>query len=162
MAFGGTRERYFAPCHYNAVRVVNALAALVREAGGTVSEPGDELHIHLRGDYNAKKEEAPVVNTKFVTLVADLWIRFELDGYSYLMEFDDNPFFPDTVGKYPVNVDGMYYLDEIQAENKFYYPDSFFPSAAEESLVVEAAEKLLRYLRGRRQSEGRYDKRRNA
>lgn len=202
MVYGGTRERYFSSCLYNAARMVNALAEMVKEEGGTVDDGNEELHIHTRGyDENlmraeknlssaelmvrgeekgcsqqlherrmayirrmesdierlkSMKESAPVISTRFVSLVSDLWIRFELGGFRYTMEFDTNPFFPDNVLKVPAEGDGKYYMDDIQAEDKFYYTNSFYEPVASEDSVVESAKKLLEFLKGMKQSKRCY------
>lgn len=196
MAFGGSMNRYFAPCHYNMVRAVNRLAELVEAEGGTVDRHSVPLHIRTRGymeELNRtsdavkrmeaalrqeadcrpeelhqrrvnmlaklkehlayleqKQNEAPIIRTEFVSLVSDLWLRFKLDGYAYYFEVDDNPFFPDKYCKTPADGDGRYYFEEIDCEEKVYYPDDFFKPVAAEEMVDVVARSLLDFLKDKR------------
>ena len=187
----GNRERYFQSWEYNATRIINRLAELVEEAGGTVDRHDDELLIHTRGyderiarkkalidscdtylnclnkyklkrvkikhkleqarkelaELIEKKEKAPTIRTCFVSLVSDLWIRFELDGYEYYFETEGNPFFPDKWLKKKCGSAGKYYMETIDCPDKFYCLDDMFNPVADESSVEDAARKLLDFFK---------------
>ncbi len=185
------KKRYFYANEYNAVRMVNRLAELVEEAGGTAERHSEELSIYTRGyderigrledmvratehfysgdpdkrdavlakqkkeleDLRKERENAPVVKTRFVSLICDLWLRFTLDGFRYSFSTEGNPFFPDRWSKVPVGSDGQYYLDEIECSDKFYYPDDMFHPVAKEETIEKAAKDLLDFFVKQKASE---------
>lgn len=186
------KERYFPAVEFNAVRMINRLAELVREAGGRAEGHSEALYVHTRGyderigalrdrvagakmylkvcrpekkdtakealdafeaelcAVEGRKAKSPVVATQFVSLISDLWIRFSLDGYDYSFETEGNPFFPDEWTKVPSGGEGQCYRSEIEAGDKFYYPDDMFAPVAEEATVEKAAQDLLAFLRGQK------------
>ena len=187
MAFD-QKDRYFQSTMYNMTRVVNRLADLVEEKGGTVLRHSDERLIHTRGfdesiqrlekqiisineEINrtpfweeqkklkktreqtmvefkileAEEKNSPVVSTRFVSLVSDLWIKFKLDGYQYYFGVDTNPFFRDSWSKGKTNSDRTIYLDEIDAGDKFYYTNDMFTPVADEETIETAAKGLLEF-----------------
>lgn len=101
------------------------------------------------------KADAPVIETRFVTLTCDLWIRFVIDGYIYEIDFEDNPFFPDHYCKVPVGEKNSkkYYRDKIECEDKFYYPDDMFEPVAKDDTIDASAKCLLKYLKTRKTSD---------
>ena len=142
----GGRDRYFYPTMYNMVRVVNRLAEMVEKKGGKVERREEELSIHFRDGQNNVRDDIPAVTTNFVSLIADLWIRFELNGYRYYFEVDNNPFFPDGYIKTPVGWDGKSYIDKIESGEKSWLYDDMFRFAAKEEVIDLSAAALLNQL----------------
>ena len=97
-----------------------------------------------------KKRLSPVISTRFVSLTADLWLRFKLDGYEYYFEVESNPFFPDRFTKATYGEHGVVYLEEIEAPEKIYYPNDMFNPVASVDTVADAAKDLLEYLERKR------------
>ena len=142
----GGRDRYFYPTMYNMVRVVNRLAEMVEKKGGKVEWREEELSIHFRDGQHKVRDDVPPVATKFVSLIADLWIRFELDGYRYYFEVENNPYMPDGYIKTPVGWDGKSYIDKIKSGEKNWLYDGLFRFAAKEEMIDMSAAALLNQL----------------
>ena len=93
-----------------------------------------------------KAQTAPVVKTNFVSLISDLWIRFELDGFRYEFEVENNPFFPDKWCKSPAAGEKRgYYWEEIEIGDKGYYVNDMFEPVADEKTIEDAAMWLLHF-----------------
>ena len=105
-------------------------------------------------EFKQKKADAPIVKSRFVSLICDLWIRFKLDGYVYEISFDDNPFFPDRYCKAKENGDVRHrYLDEIECGNKFYYTNDMFCPVASEETIKNVARGIFNFLKNTKESE---------
>ena len=101
-------------------------------------------------DTEEMENNSPVITTYFCGIIPDAWIDFTLDGYGYYFAPDSNPYFPDKYIKRPLGKDERgYYLEEIEAENKCYMPDSMFTPVAPEDEIKAAAKELLAYLTSR-------------
>lgn len=116
--------------------------------------PGNELKKDVLHDLTEtlqeiekNKEDAPVVKTRFVSLISDLWIRFKLDGFAYELSFDSNPFFPDKWCKAPVSGGKGYYMNEIEGGDKFYYVNDMFSPVASDETIEYAAAMILSHLK---------------
>ena len=99
------------------------------------------------------KESAPIVKTNFVSLTSDLWIKFELDGCHYYIQFDNNPFFPDGWYKIPVadkDNRNAYYMDEIDGGDKEYYTNDMFAPVAKEETIEKAAEWIFDFMKNQK------------
>ena len=83
MVTGKKKERYLYPTMYNMVRVVNRVAETVRERGGRADPREEEVTVFFRDGNREVKSDVPAVTTRFISLISDLWIRFELDGFRY-------------------------------------------------------------------------------
>ena len=142
----GKKERYFYPVMYNMTKVVNRIAEMVREKGASADPREKELLVVFRDGEGTVRNEIPAVSTKFVSPISDLWIRFELNGYRYYFQVDDNPFFPDGYTKVPEDWKGKGYLDKIESGDKKWLTDDMFRTAVSEETVTKAAEALLRQL----------------
>ena len=141
----GKKERYFTPTLYNMVRVINRLAEMAENEGGKVEWREEDVTVHLRDGKGNVRDE--IITTKFVSLVSDLWIRFELDGFRYYFEVEDNPFFPDGYTKTPVGWNGKSYIDKIESGDKHWLFDSLFRTDAPEETIDHAAAVLLEQLK---------------
>ena len=139
------KDRYFYPTKYNMVRVINRMAKMVEEKGGKVEWREEDLTIHFRDGERNVHDDVPVITTKFVSLI-DLWINFELDGFKYHFEVENNPFFPDGYTKTPVGWNGKSYIDKIEAGNKSWLFDSMFKIAVDEETIDMSAAALLKQL----------------
>ena len=117
------------------------LAEIVEEEGGQVEWREEDVLVHFRDGERKVRDDIPAVTTKFVSLVSDLWIRFELNGFRYYFEVSDNPYFPDGYIKTPVGWDGETYIDKI--EEKLWMLDGIFGKAADEDTIERSAVILL-------------------
>lgn len=100
-----------------------------------------------------KDEAAPVIRTRFCSLGADIWMRFELDGWNYYWQTEDNPFFPDGLIKKPQGSKAKYYLDEIDGRDKTWMFDDLFQPVAKEETIEKAARNLFTSLTKHQPSE---------
>lgn len=97
-------------------------------------------------DIENMKKMAPVIETSFISLISDLWIRFELNGCTYYFEVDDNPFFPDKFLKGKTGESIKRYMEEIECDKKTYYLNGIFEPVAEEKTILIAASDLYTLL----------------
>lgn len=148
MGTGKRKERFLYPTMYNMVRVVNRMAETVRERGGRADPREEEVTVFFRDGNREVRSDVPAVTTRFVSLTSDLWIRFELDGFRYYFQVDDNPFFPDGYTKVPKDWNGRGYLDSIESGDKNWLTDGMFRTAVSETEIRHAADALLKYLEG--------------
>lgn len=170
-------DRYFPPWEYNAVRMVDRLADLVEEEGGTVDRHGDATYVHTTGydediyrlrekvgtgraraedlvelrRFEGLREDAPVEVTRFIKLVFDICICFTLDGCDYRFETDGSPFFRDAWSRSPHGTKGE--LRMVKDSDMFYYDDAMFSPVAPEDAIDRAARSLLGFLKGDGQRE---------
>ncbi len=133
-------------------RVKDTLDRVWKDKGGTQKEQRVRANaiIALLDDLEAlqkKEAEAPVIRTKRVTLISDVWIRFKLDGYEYTFSAEDNPFFPDHYSKTKIGTKEVY-RDEIECGNKKYFPDEMWSPVASEEVINRSAIALLEQLKG--------------
>ena len=148
MGTGKRKERFLYPTIYNMVRVVNRVAETVRERGGRADPREEEVAVFFRDGNRKVRNDVPAVTTRFVSLTSDLWIRFELDGFRYYFQVDDNPFFPDGYTKVPEDWKGKGYLDSIESGDKNWLTNGMFRTAVSETEIRHAADALLKYLEG--------------
>ena len=87
--------------------------------------------------------EAPVVETRFVTLISDLSIHFFIGGYMYYFSVDNNPFFPDRYTKKLIGRAVTVYSDQLSKDGwKPYLLDELFQPVASEKAIETSAQAL--------------------
>lgn len=125
---------YLRPINFNICRIVTKLAEFVKSSGGRV-KPSKKKLICDRTLFEKQRGFIEVEHTNYIT--------FELSGYVYYLQFDDNPFFPTLYCKTPLR--GSKYskdacLDELSDD---WFSDVFYQSNVPSTAITGATTIIL-------------------